>query len=101
MIGPSSSRLYSLALSLAPAGWDEHQDKQGLASIGLLWCISRPRPRPNEQCDGDVSHRSPLTGRPMDQEPKEQSVFPLPLLYVDVYMMSLCERICICVSHHL
>lgn len=54
MIGPFSLHPYSLALSLAPAGWDEHQDKQGLASIGLLWCVSRPRPCPYEQYDGDV-----------------------------------------------
>lgn len=40
MKGLSSWRLYSLALSLTPTGWDEHQDKQGLASIGLFGALA-------------------------------------------------------------
>lgn len=74
---------YSRALSLAPAGRDEHQDKQGLASIGLLWCVSRPRPCPYEQCDGDVPTDLCWLVVPWTEN-QEQSVFPLFLLYIDV-----------------
>ena len=55
-------------LGLSHAPWDEHQDKQDLATIALLWCISRPHPRPCVQWWWSRSHRSPLTGCDMDQE---------------------------------
>lgn len=81
--------------SLSAVGWDEHQDKQGLASIGLLWCVSRPRPRPHEQCDGDVPTDLCWLVVPWPEN-RKQSVFPLSWLYIDVYS----ERISECVSHH-
>lgn len=54
MISPVSLRTYPITLILAPACWDAHQDKQGLACIDLHWSVSHPRPCPYEQCDGDV-----------------------------------------------
>ena len=95
LIGPLCKLKFLLALSLASACWDEHQDKHGLASIGLLWCISHPRPCPVWAVWWRRSHISLLTDRPMD--PETECVSSVYLVHCTD---SLSERIYEFVSHH-
>lgn len=84
-------------LSLAPACWDEHQDKQGLACIGLHWCFSHPRPCPYEQCDRDVPTDLHWLIVPWTKN-QEQSTFPLSPLYI-LWTKCVFEYVFMCVFH--